>query len=94
MVRYLPHISLAHASTHNFLPTTATSQTSCFITSLNCVNLFNLCLKGEIQENGTREKIFLAQTTATAPLKTPTAASTVRMCHHEPGATCWPPAQE
>lgn len=54
---HFPPISLAHASTHNFLPTTATSKTSYFITSLNC---FNLCLKGEIQEDGTREKIFLA----------------------------------
>lgn len=54
-----PHtpISLAHASTHNFLPTTATSKTSSSITSLN---LSDLCLKGEFQEDGTREKIFLA----------------------------------
>lgn len=57
---HLPPTSLAHASTHNFLPTTATSKTSYFITSWYWVNLFNLCLKGEIQEDGTREKFFLS----------------------------------
>lgn len=53
-----PSSLACHTYIYKFLPTTATSTASYFTTSLI---FFNLCLKGEIQEDGTREKIFLAK---------------------------------